>query len=205
LRLGAVQSLFINAGPHQGVYYRAVNVRYLQTALLTAHSRTQPSRYSEGASIFETLYLAEDHQTALFEVGALLGSPWSPGTIVSASGITYLTVPVQIVLRKVLDLTDAQVQNTLRTTTQEITGDWRGYTLRRLHQARPVGFLTTPTIAPTQELGAEAYRAGFDGILTVSAQVSYRRNIIVLPDNLTNTGGSYSYTDPATGQPITVL
>jgi hypothetical protein len=61
-----------------GVRYRAVDPKYLSTALGYSHTSRFASRYYEGptaAAPVEIVYLAENPLVALFEVGALFGSP----------------------------------------------------------------------------------------------------------------------------------
>ena len=46
-----------------------------------SHTATTPGRFNSGSLTrpgFEILYFAEDHQVALFEVQALVGSPYPP-------------------------------------------------------------------------------------------------------------------------------
>lgn len=68
--------------PQTGTWFRAIQPQHQPTALQTSHSSRIPSRFNEGNNAFEILYLAEDHLVALFEVQALLGSPFAPGTYV---------------------------------------------------------------------------------------------------------------------------
>jgi hypothetical protein len=79
---------------------------------------------------FPILYLAEDHLVALFEVGALLGSPYPGGNYVPNPRQSWVILNVQVTLEAVADLTDPAEQYRLGTTAQELTGDWRGYQLR---------------------------------------------------------------------------
>lgn len=192
-----------------GTYFRAVNTRFVTTAVSTAHTATVASRLSDGMGGYRLLYLAEDHFTTLLEVQALLGSPWSPGGMLSSPYGSWTLVPVTFSLRSVLDLTDPATQSALGTSYQELTGDWRGYTLRPLYAPGTFGVGSTPP-APTQALGAHLGVAlpksgqTFDGLISVSAKVPYRRNVVIFPDHLSATGGSYSYIDPITGDLVSV-
>jgi hypothetical protein len=59
----------LRRGPETRVWYRAVEPRFWQTALRTVQTKKCPSRYNAGAAAtppFEVLYLAEDHQVALY-------------------------------------------------------------------------------------------------------------------------------------------
>jgi hypothetical protein len=61
-----------------GTWYRAIDLQFWDTLLATDHSSWVPARFNAGdpeRAGFEILYFAEDHQVALFEVRALLGSP----------------------------------------------------------------------------------------------------------------------------------
>jgi len=58
----------------RGTWYRAVDPRFLATALSTLHTATTPSRFSPAsmaAPAFEILYLAENRLVALFEARAI--------------------------------------------------------------------------------------------------------------------------------------
>ena len=75
MNLAACRTLV--ARPENRVWYRAIQPQHWPTALATAHTTRIPSRFSPATSAkpaFPVLYLAEDHQVALFEAGALLGS-----------------------------------------------------------------------------------------------------------------------------------
>ena len=173
MNLGAVASLTLR--PERNTWYRAVDPRYLPTALSTAHTPRIPSRFSPGPLAtrpFEILYLAESHMVALFEVGALFGSPTVPGGTVPHPAGSWTVIPVQVQLSNVADLTNVSEQGRLDTNVQELTGDWRGYQLRG-----PGTSVSLPTgTAPTQELG-EALKARWKaGASTLRDLVPCRRN-----------------------------
>lgn len=184
MNLGACVRL--PATPETGVWYRAIPLRYLSTPLSVTHTKGATSRFSAGpllvpARQFEILYFASDHQTALFECGALLGTPHRPGHVMSnpAMGVGILNVDVR--LQMICDLTDPLlVQAPLETTAQELTGDWDGYQQRNL-----MTLVTAPTgFAPTQELGEALFRTGIEGFRSLSARLPYNRTLIVFPENL---------------------
>ena len=54
--------------PESRKWYRAIQPQHLRTALQTSHIAVIPSRFNEGRKVFEILYFAEDHTTALYEV-----------------------------------------------------------------------------------------------------------------------------------------
>jgi hypothetical protein len=146
------------------------------------------------------LYLAEDHQVALFEVGALLGSPFRNGQYVANPQQAWLILNVQVILQAVADLTEVAEQLKLLTTVQELTGDWRGYLRRNLQTpvSQPTG------LAPTQLLGRALYRARrFEGFRTLSARVPTHRNLVVFPDRL-RTDSRIVFTHPQSRRTFTI-
>ena len=131
---------------------------------------------------FPTLYLAESPSVALFEIKAVLGSPFLPGMSVPhprKAGHVMLTV--KVVLQDVADLTDvSSAQVPLGTSAQELTGDWFGYQWRN-----PMTSIAAPTgIAPTQELGLALARTGVEGFRSISSPVPDHKTLIVFPENL---------------------
>jgi hypothetical protein len=166
----------------KAVWYRAVDPRYLPTALHYSHTRLFASRYYEGPTAavpFEIVYLAENPLVALFEVEALFGSPLIPGGLIANPARSWLTINAQVQLTKVADLTDVSgSQMPLSTTAQELTGDWKGYRQRSASTSVsvPVG------AAPTHELGAALYSSGlFEGFITISAKMPYQMVLGVFP------------------------
>jgi hypothetical protein len=189
--------------PETRVWYRALQPQHWPTGLATAHTTRIPSRYSPATNAqpaFPVLYLAEDHQIALFEVGALLGSPLPGGHYVPNPSQAWVLLNVQITLHAVADLTDVSEQAKLLTTAQELTGDWRGYLSRQaqLSIRQPTG------PAPTQLLGQALHGVrGLEGFRTLSARVPTHMNLVVFPDKLRR-GSRIVFTNPATGQTLTI-
>lgn len=142
---------------------------------------------------FELLYLAADPLLSLFEVQAMLGSPYPGSSAVPNPARPWATINVNVNLRYVIDLTyDAEIAR-LSTTIQELTGDWQGYSLR------PLPPRTAHVSAPTQQLGETlASIANVEGFLTFSARDATRKNLIVFPQNLT-APSQVSFVDPITG------
>jgi hypothetical protein len=67
--------------PHTGHWFRALNLKHWKSRLSTSHTKSARSRFSAAtpaASLYRILYLGENHQVAIYEVGALLGNPNSP-------------------------------------------------------------------------------------------------------------------------------
>ena len=197
MNLGACAGLPKN--PENRTWFRAIKPGYSSTALSSAHTKGSRSRFSAGplltsAAQFEILYFAEDHQTALFEFGAMLGSPHIPGAAVPNPQIAALILNVQITLQRVCDLTQlGTAQIPLQTTAQELTGDWDGYQSRG-----PLTSVTAPVgIAETQALGEALFQTGIEGFRSLSAKIPYARTLIVFPTNLRR-GSSVVYTDRGT-------
>jgi hypothetical protein len=170
--------------PETGVWYRATRVGYLPSALSSAHTASVRSRFNAGpllpqAAQYQALYFASDHLTALFEFGAMVGTP-APGGAVSNPALAPVILNATVVLREVADLAAVSVQNSLATTAQELTGDWNGYQMRSAMTpvTSPVG------IAPTQALGEALFQSGIEGFRSVSARIPYNRILVVFPTNL---------------------
>jgi hypothetical protein len=185
-------------------WYRAVQPQFYQTSLDTAQTRLIPSRFSAGSASrppFELLYLAEDPIVALFEVQALFGAATLPGGVVPHPRRVYVVLNVDVRLVSVADLTDVASQAALRTTAQELTGDWRGYQQRSQTTSvkQPVG------LAPTQDLGATLFRVpGLEGFRTLSARLPYNEMLVVFPTKL-QANSLVRFHDPVAGQPDLLL
>jgi hypothetical protein len=171
--------------PVVATWYRAIKPQHLASALNYSHARLAASRYCAGpvaAEPFDILYLAETPEVVLFEVEAQFGSPSVPGGVVANPSGSWIIINSQVQLSKVADLTDAvRTPEILATTAQELTGDWKGYSLRsdRTSVSAPVG------IAPTQALGAALYASGaFEGFLAISAKMPYQKVLGVFPNRM---------------------
>jgi RES domain-containing protein len=172
------------SGPLTGTWYRALQPQHQQTALQTSHTKHFPSRFNAGQSLFDILYLAEDQIVALFEVQALLGSPYQ--TWVPNPYQAWTILNVHVTLQRIADLTQVPGQQLIDMSVQELTGDWRGYHLRTVVPStiQPAG-----VPAPTQQLGEALFRVRphLEGFLTASAKVPTRRTLVVFPENLFQT------------------
>lgn len=121
---------------------------------------------------FDSLYLASDPLTALTEIYALVVLPGGP---VPMRAAPQVTLSVDGVISRVLDLTDAATLTLLGTNPQEITGTW-------LNVAQP----------PTQALAQAAYDSGrIAGIQYPSAKYPDGVNLVVFPDRLLATPTDY--------------
>jgi hypothetical protein len=113
----------------------------------------------------------------------------------------YVVLNVDVRLVSVADLTDVASQAALRTTAQELTGDWRGYQQRSQTTSvkQPVG------LAPTQDLGATLFRVpGLEGFRTLSARLPYNEMLVVFPTKL-QANSLVRFHDPVAGQPDLLL
>ncbi len=195
-----------------GTWVRAIQLKFWSAAdpLHTFHTRHHATRYNPGRKGrlhqsmptgalpgFETLYLAENHQVAAFEVGSLLGSPYTPGAVIASPRSAWVYIGVQANLQSVADLALIAEQEKVQTTVQELTGDWRGYDLRGYTSSvsAPIG------LAETQQLGESLYQAGWEGFRTVSVRVPDSRTLVVFPDNLQQ-GSWLRFENPLSETPV---
>ena len=166
MNLRAIQRL--TTVPLSGFWFRALNFRHLNERLKTDHTRTTASRFSPASIVkplYRTLYLADNLQTAAYEVDALFGSPTNP---TARPDVSWLHLSLEVRLYKIIDLTDSREIQRLRTTHQELTGNWRN----------------SESIAPTQSLGVALYdSAGIEGFIYPSAKLD-GRNLLIFPDKL---------------------
>ncbi|HWE34989.1 MAG TPA: hypothetical protein VG406_00335 [Isosphaeraceae bacterium] len=116
----------------------------------------------------------------MFEVEALLGS--IHGTHVPNPQVFLTIVSVRVRLQKVADLTRSGERTKIGTSIQELTGDWRSYSLRN-----PVPPTNPPFYSnvPTQRLGRALHdRPDIEGFQTYSARVPTLKNRVVFPDKI---------------------
>jgi hypothetical protein len=111
------------------------------------------------------LYLGENHQVAVYEVGALLGDPNQP---ISNPKGSWVLMSLRVQLHLVADLSDPAQQKLIATNTQELTGSW----------ADADGY------APTQQLGAALFDVPkLEGFVFPSAKAG-NLNLAVFMDKL---------------------
>ena len=183
-----------------GTWVRALHPKYLANPLGTAHTKTHATRFNPGTPAdpaFEILYLAEDATVALFEVQALLGSAYPGAAFVSSpAGGAWSLIDVHVDLQAVVDFTQLTSRRRIETSVQELTGDWRAYSLRRPTRLRGG---THGSDVPTQLLGRRLERIrGLEGFLSYSARIATRRTLMIFPHKLLP-GSQLRYRDPATG------
>jgi hypothetical protein len=154
--------------PLTGYWFRAVNLKYWKTRLLTDQTMTSRSRFSPATSaspLYRILYLGENHQVAIYEVGALLGDPTAP---ISSPRGSWALMSLYVRLYNVADLSDPGQQKLVATNDQELTGTW----------------VNNSGTAPTQTLGAAlSAHAGLEGFVFPSSK-SGSRNLAIFMDKL---------------------
>jgi hypothetical protein len=109
------------------------------------------------------------------------GDPFTPSLAMLPASPAVATVRVRVDLQSVVDLTDLHTQRQVRTSVQELTGDWEGYRKRSAKTS-----VCVPTgLAPTQLLGQALFDAGdVEGCLYVSAKWPVFKNLVVFPEHL---------------------
>ena len=172
--------------PLSGHWLRALEWKYLETRLETEHTRTGPSRFSPAsptAPLHRILYLAENHQVSLFEVGAMLGSPLDP---IADPGRSLLLLSLEVKLCRVADLCEEGQRDLIGSSFQELTGNWRNSPDRRV---------------PTHRLGQALFRVkGLEGFLFPSSKPSGGKNLVVFPDKLDHERSSIVFRNDLNGE-----
>jgi hypothetical protein len=186
--------------PLTGIWYRAIRLKFWDSLLATTHTATIPGRFNAGNSErpgFEVLYLAEDHRVVMFEIEALLGSSY-PGSPYAANPASdWAVVHAKVQLNRIADLTLPSERRKLQTTAQELTGDWRGYSLRESQSRAGPPY---DIVAPTQKLGQALHEVeDLEGFVTYSARVPTHKNLVVFPRRLYG-GSGVDFVNPATGR-----
>src|SRR5580700_4066300 len=104
MRLAGCSKLSLH--PLTGHWFRALNLKHWKTRLLTDHTRSVRSRFSSATSaspLYRILDLGENHQVAIYEVGALLGDPNAP---LSSRRGSWALMSLHVRLHNVADLSD---------------------------------------------------------------------------------------------------
>ena len=187
--------------PLTGTWFRAVRPQYYASALAFARTAAQPGRFNPGTPTrprFPVLYLAEDQTVALFEVDAIVGSPLPGQVALPNPQHAWVVLNVEVQLNRVVDLSQGSQRRLIRTTAQELTGDWRGYAARNPNANSGPPFWTR---IPTQRLGAALLSVrGVEWFLSYSAKAPNRRTLALFPTKLRQSRSFVRFTDPATGQ-----
>jgi RES domain-containing protein len=187
-----------------GTWYRAIDLRFWRSLLSTDHTASAPGRFNAGNPRrpgFEILYLSENHQVALFEAGALIGSALPGRTFVPNPKGHWVIINVQAQISRIADLTQLSERRLIDTSVQELTGDWQGYTLRDSHEKLVAPYWTN---VPTQRLGRALYQVrGLQGFVTYSTPVPVGRNLVIFPRKLRR-GSFVRFENPITGDTHTI-
>jgi hypothetical protein len=166
MRLSGCSKLSLR--PLTGHWFRALNLKYWKTRLLTDHTRFVRSRFSSATPalpLYRILYLGENHQVAIYEVGALLGDPNAP---ISSPKGSWVLMSLDVRLYRAADLCDPDQQKLISTNDQELTGVWAN----------------DPAAAPTQKLGAALYALpDVEGFIFPSSKAG-SRNLAIFMDRL---------------------
>jgi hypothetical protein len=168
MRLSACDRLVL--GPLTGTWFRAIPQEHWKTRLSARHTVTIATRFSAGTPAspeYQVLYLAQNHQLALFEVRALLAEPEAP---IPDPRRTWTVLPLSVTLEAVANLTNPAEQRRIGTSAQELTGKWDQYK----QSGR----------APTQRLGAALFELpGLEGFLVPTAVPGISgTNLAVFPE-----------------------
>lgn len=154
--------------PLTTIAYRFIPLRYAGTALSSIGSLKLGGRYNP-PSAFEVLYLSENPVTALQEIQMVRVTD---AALFSAKSSPRILLSVEMTLQAILYVTASDVQATLGTNLQELTGSWIAPNARGEE-------------APTQRLGRAVWdHGGIEALVVPSAQDPRRSNITVFPDRL---------------------
>jgi RES domain-containing protein len=178
----------------QGPWTRALHYRLLRKAppgelpedkpqpLWSKGPTVQGARFTPKGS-FGSIYLASDAVTALLEVEAVFLS--SDKSFVPRKTPPWTVFGVDGFLERVLDLTNPEILERLRTNLSELTGNWLVPQARFLQGKGP--------LPPTQLLAREAFQTGrIHGILYWSAKHTGQGvNLVVFSDRLSAKEASY--------------
>jgi hypothetical protein len=174
MRLSACARLSLS--PLTGHWFRALSLRHWNTRLSTVQSTIHSSRFSDASVAVPShrmLYLGENHQVAIYEVGALLGDPNDP--IANPRG-SWALMSIQVTLHHIADISDPVQQKIISTNHQELTGSW----------------INSPKPVPTHQLGAALHAVtDLEGFLYPSAK-SKSRNLAIFMNKL-GSGSSISF------------
>jgi hypothetical protein len=163
--------------PLTGVWYQALPLAHLQTALKTSQTRVIPGRFNSGSGVFDVLYLCENQFVAFMEIGATFGSLTM---VIPNPAVAWAALNVRVTLNAITDLTAHLA--VLQTNAQELTGDWRGYSDRRTAGSMIGVEVGQP---PTHQLGDALYAApGLEAFITFSAKMPTYRCLVVFPNKL---------------------
>lgn len=173
---------FSSSGTHEISLYRAVALRYLwgspspQPLFADGAARMGARFTPRGASEMRSLYFAAEAETCLYEVlpQYLLNRRKRPPKFDAFPPTVLLSALVR--LNRVIDITDAEVQQRLETHRTELRAGWR------LQQEQGE--------TPTQRLGRAIFDSGIQAIRYESARWTGHFCYAVFPELLTE--GAYT-------------
>lgn len=150
----------------EGIAFRATQSRYLGTPLSAVGSILAGGRYNP-KGLFEVLYLSENAETTLREVGFASSVE---GQFAAQPIKPYLLLSVKFKLQRVTDISQPESWAILETSRAVLTAPWRSV------QARG-------ELPPTHALGIAARELGLEALVVLSA-TDGKTNLAVFPDNL---------------------
>lgn len=160
----------LSLSPLTGYWFRALNLKHWKSRLTTAHTVAARSRFSAANPTSHgprMLYLGENHQVAIYEVGALLGDPNQP---ISNPKGSWVLMSLRVQLHQVADLSNPAQQRLIATNDQELTGAWGN----------------AAGTAPTQLLGAALFDVpSLEGFIYPSSKAG-SLNLAVFMDKLSD-------------------
>lgn len=148
--------------------YRAAQLRHLPTLTSAEGAWKGENRYTR-PGLSHALYLGEAPDLAMIEA-----TQQYQAVFTTLPMPAFVIFPVEVRLRRVLDLTDPQVYPILHTSYTELTGDWRGDRL-------------AGRVPPTWDLGEAAFKAGFEAIKYPSRYDGRRSNHVVFTERVAPT------------------
>jgi hypothetical protein len=178
----------LSLSPLTGHWFRALSLRHWNTRLGTTQSSIYSSRFSDASEAvpsYRMLYLGENHQVAIFEVGALVGDPDDP---ISNPRGSWVLMSIHVPLHHIADISGPAQQKIISTNHQELTGSW----------------LNSPKPVPTHQLGAALHAVPFlEGFMYPSAK-SNNRNLAIFMDKLAKRS-SISFLDEFTNKSESIV
>jgi RES domain-containing protein len=166
------QAIGVKAAAWSGTAYRAVGTEYANKRDLLSGEGTKRfgGRWTPPGS-FATAHASLDVKTAVAES---LGTQQQYGIAVDAQ-LPLTLVAIDVILQKMIDLTDDTILRELGLTRQRLLRcPWR----ESMDKGRE---------ALTQAIGRLAFEAGLEALFVPSAQARKGKNLVVFPDSLHKT------------------
>lgn len=179
-----------------GTWFRSVLLRHAGEGLYAPQSRDIATRFSpgnRGSSQYEILYFSEHPEVSLAEKEFLYNVLALSRASTAEQPQPLVTLPVEVDVQDIADLTHPDQADLINTNAQELTGDWRAYGQR----TKPYGCTssTHTDLSPTQRIGQALFECGgFQGLKTFSAVKPDRTNLAIFPERLIGTRSKIRYT-----------